>query len=668
MATDQLVDQMITNLVNMPKNISDSLAQGQQRALDQQDATLRVQQLQRQADRDAQYDIDADAYLQNQTPQQLATLVTKYPDKYQALKQGYEVMDEPRQQGLKVQFGSLYNAADNGRPDLLANQIDDLITAEKKAGIDTTDAQAMSARLRSNDPDTVKAATANLRNFAAVHLSALDSKFAQSLGINQGGDGHFKSSPLGIFDDRTGSLKHAISEKLQIRTVRNADGTTSVVGVGGDGEPVVIGSESDDLPPGASSPPGAGGSQPLSIRLNNPGAIRYNPSNQWVGQVGQQNGFVQFDTPENGQRAHRRLIANQIRAGYDTPLTWAQHYAPASDGNDPQAYAQTIAKGLGIGVNDKMPIDAVPRIAALSAKVEAGGSPANSGSGAPSQSSGAPTALVGVAGTKPQPAVRVLYTSAPKQAALDASTIDFYAQKVAAGGDMPQLGMGKDAATLRQAILQRAAQIQLGRGMSGGDSNLLHADTKSAGMALTALQKTRNSLDPFIKTFDGAADQVRKLAPQGVGGSIPVFNRWIQAGRQAVTGDPAVSKFNVAINAVANENAKIMSGASGGAVTSDSARHEAMSLINNAMTLDQLNSVLDQMHTDSQLRIRSLDDRATTLRGIISGNSAAGPAPNSSPGRQTVPAKAAPAIGAVVRGYKFRGGNPADRNSWVKVQ
>lgn len=666
MATDQLVDQMIMNLVNMPKNISDSLAQGQQHALDQQAGALQVQQLQRQADRDAQYDIDTDAYLQNQTPQQLAALVTKYLDKYQALKQGYEVMDEPRQQGLKVQFGSLYNAADNGRPDLIAKQIDDLIQAEKKAGIDTTDAQAMSDRLRSTDPDTVKAATANLRNFAAVHLSALDNKFAQSLGIGQSLDGHFKSSPLGIFDDRTGSLTHPISEKVQVRAVRNPDGTTSFFGVGGDGRIVELGPDGTPIAP--TSAPNGGSSQPLSVRLNNPGAIRYNPNNQWVGQVGQQNGFAQFDTPENGQRAHRKLIANQIRAGYDTPLTWAQHYAPASDGNDPQAYAQTIAKGLGIGINDKMPIDAVPRIATLSAGVEAGGSPTNQASGASAQPSGAPTAFVGVAGTKPQPNIKLLYTTTPKKAPLDASTIDFYAQKMAAGGDMPQLGMGKDAAELRQAILQRAAQIQQGMGMSGGDSNLLHADAKSAGMALTALQKTRNSLDPFIKTFDGASAQVRALAPQGVGGSIPVFNRWIQAGRQAVTGDPAVSKFNVAINAVANENAKIMSGASGGAVTSDSARHEAMSLINNAMTLDQLNGVLDQMHTDSTLRVRSLDDRATTLRGIISGNPASASPPSSSPGRQAAPVKVPPTVGAVVRGFKFKGGNPADRNSWVKVQ
>lgn len=204
--------------------------------------------------------------------------------------------------------------------------------------------------------------------------------------------------------------------------------------------------------------------------------------------------------------------------------------------------------------------------------------------------------------------------------AIDQATVDFYAQKVAAGGDLPVLGMGKEAAALRRAILAKSAAIQTGQGISGGDSNLVHADVKSAGMALTALQKTRNSLDPFLQTFDGASAQVRHLAPKAVAGSVPVFNRWIQAGRTGLQGDPDVTKLNAAIAAVAGENAKIMSGASGGAVTSDSARHEAQALINNAQTLPQLYVALDQMHTDTQIRLKAMDDRQATLRQTISGH------------------------------------------------
>lgn len=204
--------------------------------------------------------------------------------------------------------------------------------------------------------------------------------------------------------------------------------------------------------------------------------------------------------------------------------------------------------------------------------------------------------------------------------AIDQATVDFYAQKIAAGGDLPTLGMGKEAGALRRAILARAAAIQTGQGVTGGDSNLVHADVKSAGMALTALQKTRNSLDPFLQTFDGASAQVRQLAPKAVAGSVPVFNRWIQAGRTGLQGDPDVTKLNAAIAAVAGENAKIMSGASGGAVTSDSARHEAQALINNAQTLPQLYAALDQMHTDTQIRLKAMDDRQATLRQTISGH------------------------------------------------
>jgi len=124
----------------------------------------------------------------------------------------------------------------------------------------------------------------------------------------------------------------------------------------------------------ASAPGGSG--QPLSVRLNNPGAIRYDPANEWQGQVANSDGFVQFDTPENGLRAQQKLLGNYLAGGFDTPAKITQRYAPSSDGNNPVAYAQSIARELGIGVNDPIPPAAVPRLAAAMARVEAGGTPA----------------------------------------------------------------------------------------------------------------------------------------------------------------------------------------------------------------------------------------------------------------------------------------------------
>ena len=645
----------------------------QQQAQDQATAVnaLKLQDLQRQAADDASFQTDWAGYLQNPSTDRLAQIAVKHPAKLDAVKEFWALKEPDVRQSHINAIAQPLSAIENGRVDLAVSSLQrmrDAAAAAKsndpvQAARSAADADELSQEieaLQSGDKTAINSVRANMM----MHLAAADpeGKFADSLAKLKTSvapnttKGTVVGRAIGHYDDDgKWVVDYRDPDAARYQMVDDTDD---------DGNPIkrllIIGGDGQGAPAAGTASAGDS-SQPLSVRLNNPGAIRYDSKNQWQGQTGQQNGFVQFDTPANGLRAHRVLIGNQIRNGYNTPTLWAAHYAPASDGNNPAAYAQTIADGLGIGINDAIPMSAVPKMAALSAQVEAGSPQSGQGGGSPSR---APDAIVGAAGSA-TPGVKVLYTTKAPKTGLDAGTIEFYGQKVAAGGDLPQIGMGKQAAAWRQAILARSAQIQQGQGMSGGDSNLLHADVKTATTALTALQRTRNSLNPFIQTFDGASAQVRALAPQAVGGSIPIFNRWIQAGRTSVTGDPAVSKFNVAINAVANENAKIMSGASGGAVTSDSARHEAMSLINNAQTLDQLYAALDQMHTDSTLRMKSLDDRQADLRAIISGKGGGNRSAVPSPGSAV---RATPQVGAVVRGYRFKGGNPADRNSWERAQ
>jgi hypothetical protein len=678
MASDptQLMAMLAQNSGLFGQYFQEGQQQAQQSQLNDQaqaENAIKLQALQRDAATNASYQADVADLQANPSMDKVAALALKYPAHADAVKQFWAIKDPDARQSHISAIAQPLSAIENGRVDLAISSLQKLRDASAtakssdpaQAAQTAADADELTQEieaLQSGDKNAINAVRANMM----MHLAAADpeGKFADSLaklktsvapGTTKGtvvgrAIGHYGDDGKWVVDYRD---PDAVHYQMVDDTDDNGNPIKKLIMIGGDGQQA-----SGAGPVDAQS--ASGSSQPLSVRLNNPGAIRFNPKNQWQGQTGQQNGFVQFDTPANGLRAHQVLIGNQIKNGYNTPALWAAHYAPASDGNNPAAYAQTIADGLGIGINDAIPMSAVPKVAALSAQVEAGGS---SKQQAGASDATAPTAIVGASGST-TPGVKVLYTSSAPKTGLDAGTIEFYGQKVAAGGDLPQLGMGKEAAAMRQAILARSAQIQRGQGMTGGDSNLLHADVKTATTALAALQRTRNSLNPFIQTFDGASAQVRQLAPQAVGGSIPIFNRWIQAGRTSVTGDPAVSKFNVAINAVANENAKIMSGASGGAVTSDSARHEAMSLINSAQTLDQLYGALDQMHTDSTLRMKSLDDRQADLRGIIAGKGN-GNAPNPSP---QPAAKPSPKVGTVLRGFRFNGGNPADRNSWTKVQ
>lgn len=107
---------------------------------------------------------------------------------------------------------------------------------------------------------------------------------------------------------------------------------------------------------------------PRGVRNNNPGNIDYNPRNQWVGQIGIEQGpngrFAVFDKPENGIRALGKLLLNYRakdgmpgvgRAGIDTPLEFISRWAPSNE-NDTLAYAQAFAKRLGVGVRDSIDI------------------------------------------------------------------------------------------------------------------------------------------------------------------------------------------------------------------------------------------------------------------------------------------------------------------------
>jgi hypothetical protein len=99
------------------------------------------------------------------------------------------------------------------------------------------------------------------------------------------------------------------------------------------------------------------GSPPIGARNNNPGNIRYNAANNWVGQTGQDGGFATFDTPEHGARAMSKLISNYGNQGINTIDGIIARYAPAGDRNDPNAYADAVSKATGLPRNVSLNMD-----------------------------------------------------------------------------------------------------------------------------------------------------------------------------------------------------------------------------------------------------------------------------------------------------------------------
>jgi len=94
---------------------------------------------------------------------------------------------------------------------------------------------------------------------------------------------------------------------------------------------------------------------PKGIRNNNPLNIRGNDNFKWQGEIDRDfDGFVIFDTPENGFRAAGRVLRtyrdkHNLRTIYDIVNRWA----PPNE-NDTTAYINSMVQKTGIGANTEL--------------------------------------------------------------------------------------------------------------------------------------------------------------------------------------------------------------------------------------------------------------------------------------------------------------------------
>ncbi|HEU5291676.1 MAG TPA: hypothetical protein VFU05_13595 [Cyclobacteriaceae bacterium] len=108
----------------------------------------------------------------------------------------------------------------------------------------------------------------------------------------------------------------------------------------------------------------------LPIRNNNPFALFQKFPSNWVGLIGNDNGFLKFDTVVNGVRAgfinlYRRYLAQ----GLDTISVIAPVYTGLADAS---GYASGLSKISGIGLNDKITESNVLRLARGIERMEEG--------------------------------------------------------------------------------------------------------------------------------------------------------------------------------------------------------------------------------------------------------------------------------------------------------
>lgn len=203
-----------------------------------------------------------------------------------------------------------------------------------------------------------------------------------------------------------------------------------------------------------------------------------------------------------------------------------------------------------------------------------------------------------------------------KDSTLTGRALDLAAKQYLATGTMPSFGM--QGQKQKEAVMNRAAEMQQSEGMTPTDVVFNQNEIKAGRQALGQIAKSQGMIMQYEDTAYKNADLALKAGDKVDGRTgTPVFNRWLIAGRSAVGGSPDVARFNAANQTFVNEYAKVMSGGYGASATSDSARQEALSILNTAQTPDQYRAVVDQLKKEMNNRMEAMHHTRTFLEGQI---------------------------------------------------
>lgn len=92
---------------------------------------------------------------------------------------------------------------------------------------------------------------------------------------------------------------------------------------------------------------------------NNPLNIRFTKSNKWLGQIGQNKGFIKFLSMSYGVRAAIILLKNYFEKYHlDTIEKIISRYAPSSE-NDTQAYISYVSSMTNIPRDRKISLETI---------------------------------------------------------------------------------------------------------------------------------------------------------------------------------------------------------------------------------------------------------------------------------------------------------------------
>lgn len=248
--------------------------------------------------------------------------------------------------------------------------------------------------------------------------------------------------------------------------------------------------------------------------------------------------------------------------------------------------------------------------------------------------------------------------------------VDFWARAVIAGDRDWQVGLArsKSGSQMIEAVKRRVPELAKEMGLQPQDIGTVRAQKAALDKTLKELTVRSEAIELFaskvekdMKTFDALLDKASLGIPTIVSRPINVLRREFSS--------PELAQLDLAAKQVATEYERLITGgALSIAQLHVGAQEDARKLINGDMTPKQARAVMETMNAEMQnARAAAHESRkrvSDQMRSLGTGApDTGGAAPPAAAGKP-----APPAVGTVKGGYRFKGGNPADKANWERVQ
>lgn len=245
------------------------------------------------------------------------------------------------------------------------------------------------------------------------------------------------------------------------------------------------------------------------------------------------------------------------------------------------------------------------------------------------------------------------------------AAVDFWAHAVIAGDKDWQVGLSrsKTGADLIEKVKRRVPEMARELGLEPQDIGTTRAQSAAYAAAMKELTKRAEGVELFaskvekdMKTFDGLLDKAALDSPM-------LLNRPINALRRQFS-DPALSQLDLAASQVGKEYERLINGGTlSVAQLHAGAAEDAKSLINGNMSPKQARAVMATMLQEMENARAAAKESTARIQEKMRGLGRSREEPGGAAPARLEP----PAVGTVKGGYRFKGGNPADKANWEKT-